>query len=170
MVWIFFLGAVVDDYPSVRDGSVFGNIWDVGGGHDKHSVGTLLSRLVVALTHATNFFAKSCHPGLRGCRVFHKTSVAADGFASGGVEHGHCKVFIVDMACGLGSQFLGMKCPAGRRSLIRSWLIASWLIRRLLWMATLLDCLGVTMEDTMGVLASRVMVGRAPEVLALVVC
>jgi hypothetical protein len=32
--------------------------------------------------------------------------VTADGFASGGVDHGHSKVFIVDTDCGLGSQFL----------------------------------------------------------------
>ena len=70
-VGIFLLGAVVDDYLCIHDGPVFGNIWDVRGDHDKHSVGTLLSRLVVALTHAAKILAKSCHVGLSGCRVFH---------------------------------------------------------------------------------------------------
>ena len=70
-VGIFLLGVVVDSYPRVHDGPVFRNMWDVGGGHAKHSIGTLLSRLVVTLTHATKILAKSCHPGLRGCRVFH---------------------------------------------------------------------------------------------------
>ena len=35
---VFLLGAVVDNYPCVCDGLVFGNIWDVGEEHDKHSV------------------------------------------------------------------------------------------------------------------------------------
>jgi hypothetical protein len=106
-VGIVLLGVVVDDYPYVRGGPVFGNIWDAGGEHDKHSIGALLSCRVVSLTHAPNIFSKSCHPGLRGCRVFHEALVAVDEFANDGVDHGHRKVFIVGVTCGLGSQFLG---------------------------------------------------------------
>ena len=106
-VGIFLLGAVVDDYPCVRGGPVFENIWDIGGEPDKHSVGALLSRLVVSLTYAPKILSKSCHPGLRSCQIFHEASVAADGFASDGADHRHCKMFVVDMTCGLCSQFFG---------------------------------------------------------------
>ncbi len=98
---------MVDDYPCIRGGPVLGNIWDVGGEHDNHSIGALLSHLVVSLTHAPQILSKSCHPGIHGCRVFHEALVAADKFASDGVDHGHCKVFVVDVTCGLGLQFWG---------------------------------------------------------------
>ncbi len=81
-VGIIFLEAVVDDYLCVRGGPVLGNIWNVGGEHDEHDVCALLSRLVVALTHASEILPESRHPGLCCCQVLHETLVAADGFAS----------------------------------------------------------------------------------------
>ena len=106
-VGIFLLGAVAGDYPCVRGGPVLGNIWDIGVEQYKHSIGALLSRLVVSLTHAPEILSESSHPGLHGCWALHEALVAADGFTSDGVDHGHHKVFVVNVTCGLGLQFLG---------------------------------------------------------------
>ncbi len=95
LVGICFWGAMIDNHPRVRNHSVLGDVWDVGGEHDKHSSCSLLARLVVALTHPFEVFSKCHHPNLHSCRIIHQAFTAADDFAGDGVNHGHGIVFKV---------------------------------------------------------------------------
>ena len=95
-VGISFLGAVVDDNSCVRYRAIFGDIGDIGGVHDKHCICTRLARLFVTLGHPPEVFAEGFHPDVPGCGVIHEMLVAADVFASNGVDHGHRVVGVVN--------------------------------------------------------------------------
>ncbi len=99
MFWIqlgsAFLGAMIDNHPHVHNNSVLGDVWDVGGEHDKHCICSLLACLVVALTHPFEVFSKCRHPNLCSCRIVHQVFIAADDFAGDGTNHGHGVVFKV---------------------------------------------------------------------------
>ncbi len=96
LVGICFLGAMIDDHPGICNNSVLGDVWGVGGEHDKHDcICSLLARLVVALTHPSEVFSKCHHPNLRSCGIVHQGFIAADVFTGDGVNHGHGIVFEV---------------------------------------------------------------------------
>ncbi len=88
-VGICFIWAMADNHPCVCHNSVLGDVWDVGGEHDKHFMCSHLACLVVTLTHSTKVFSKCHHPNFRSRRIVHQTFIAADGFAGEGVNHGH---------------------------------------------------------------------------------
>ncbi len=94
-VGICCLGAMIGDHPCIRNNSVLGDVWDIGGEHDEHCICSLLARLVVALTHPSKVFPKCHHPNLCSCRILHQAFIAADAFAGDGVNHGHGVVFEV---------------------------------------------------------------------------
>jgi hypothetical protein len=72
---------------------------------------------------------------------------------------------------GLVHKFIGMKCVASvYRLLMRSRLIASWLMMQEFWRASLFDRHVVTTDGVGGTRGARVILGYAPGVLALVVC
>jgi hypothetical protein len=86
---------MINNHPCVRNNSVLGDVWDVGGEHDKHPICSLLARLVVALTHPSKVFFKCCHPNLCSHRIAHQAFIAADDFAGDGMNHGHGTVLEV---------------------------------------------------------------------------
>ncbi len=94
-IGIYFLGAMINNHPCVRNNSVFGDVGDVGGERDKHHICSLLARLVVTLTHSSKVFSKCHHPNFHSCRIVHQVFIAADDFAGDGMNHGHGVVFKV---------------------------------------------------------------------------
>ncbi len=95
LVGICFLGAMINDHPGIRNNSVLGDVWDIGGEHDKHRICSLLAHLVVTLTHPSKVFSKRRHPKPRNHGILHQALIAADAFAGDGVNHGHGVVFKV---------------------------------------------------------------------------
>ncbi len=97
-----FLGGDDRRPPScIRNNSVFGDVGDFGGKHDKHCICSLLARLVIALTHSSKVFAKCRHPNFCSCGIVHQVLIAADDFTGEGMNHGHGIVFEV-----LGGEFV----------------------------------------------------------------
>ncbi len=94
-IGICFLGAMIDNHPCIRNKSVFGDVGDVGGEHDEHRICSLWAHLVVTLIHSSKVFAKRRHPNFRSCGIVHQAFIAADDFASDGMNHGHGVVFEV---------------------------------------------------------------------------
>ncbi len=94
-IGICFLGAMIDNHPHVCNSSVFGDVGDVVGEHNKHCICSLLARLVVTLTHSSKVFAKRHHPNFCSCRIVHQAFIAADDFAGDRMNHGHGVVFKV---------------------------------------------------------------------------
>ncbi len=94
-IGICFWGVIIDNHHRVRNNSVFGDVGDVGGEHDKHCICSLLARLVVTLTYSSKVFAKRRHPNFRSCRIVHQAFIAADDFTGYGMNHGHGVVFEV---------------------------------------------------------------------------
>ncbi len=84
---------MIDDHPRVRNNSVFGDVGDIGGEHDKHHICSLLARLVITLTHSSKVFAKRRHPNFCSCGIVHQAFIVADVFAGDGINHGHGVVF-----------------------------------------------------------------------------
>ncbi len=93
LVWIRFLGTMIDNHPRVCDDSILGDVWDIGWEHDKHCICAWLSCFVVTLTHPAKAFTKGHHPSVHSCRIVHEAFIAADGFAGDEVNHGHGVVF-----------------------------------------------------------------------------
>ncbi len=94
-IGICFLGAMINDHPCVRKNSVFGDVGDVGGEHDKHRMCSLLALLAVTLTHSSKVFAKHHHPNFHSCGIIHQVFIAADDFTGNRMNHGHGIVFKV---------------------------------------------------------------------------
>jgi hypothetical protein len=94
-IGIWFLGGVIDNHPRVHNISVFGDVRDIGGEHDKHRICSLLACLVITLTHSSKVFAKRHHSNFRSCGIVHQVFIAADDFAGDGMNHGHGIVFEV---------------------------------------------------------------------------
>ncbi len=92
---ICFLGAMINDHHCVCNYSVFGDVGDVGGEHNEHSICSLLAHHVITLTHSFKVFAKCHHPNFCGCGIVHEAFIAADDFVSDKTNHGHGVVFKV---------------------------------------------------------------------------
>ena len=73
-----FWGAMINNHLRIRNNSVLGDVWDVGGEHDEHHICSLLAHLVVALTHPSKVFSKCCHPNLCSHGIVHQAFSAAD--------------------------------------------------------------------------------------------
>ncbi len=86
---------MINDHPCVCNNSVFGDVGDIGGEHDKHCICSLLACLVVTLTHSSKVFAKRRHPNFCSCGIVHQVFIAADDFAGDRMNHGHGIVFKV---------------------------------------------------------------------------
>jgi hypothetical protein len=56
-VGICFLGAMIDNHPCVRNNSIFGDVGDVGGEHDKHCI---LFPFGPSCCHLDSFFQSLC--------------------------------------------------------------------------------------------------------------
>ena len=86
---IVLLRTIGDDDFRVRRRLIFRYVRYVLRFHHKNCVRSFRARFVVALTHATKVFSKSCHPNVRSSRIVHQFGIACDVFVCDGVYH--CK-------------------------------------------------------------------------------
>jgi hypothetical protein len=94
-IGICFLGVMIDNHPCVHNNSVFGDVGNIRGEHDKHCICPLLAHLVTTLTHSSKVFSNRHHPNFRSCGIVHQVFIAADDFAGDGMNHGHGILFKV---------------------------------------------------------------------------